>query len=145
MKLNRSGFTLVEVLAVIVILSVILAIIIPGVNGLINKNKEYNLEHLKNSVIVAAKNYFSDYRYDIKLDGTCGSNQGTINVKEINKVELDNSKLEIQTLISNEYLKGEIKNPITGEVLSDGNILVKFDCSTRDYVFELIGDFWNVS
>ena len=37
---NKKGFTLVELLAVIVILAIILAIAIPGISGIINRAKK---------------------------------------------------------------------------------------------------------
>jgi prepilin-type N-terminal cleavage/methylation domain-containing protein len=40
MYINRKGFTLVELLAVIVILAIILAIAVPGIAGIINSAKK---------------------------------------------------------------------------------------------------------
>jgi len=41
---NKKGFTLVELLAVIVILAIILAIAIPGISGIINSAKKGSFE-----------------------------------------------------------------------------------------------------
>ena len=69
MNLNNKGFTLVELLAVVVILSILLAFMYPNVNKLINENKEKNYEKLESSIKSAAKMYISDYRYKISVDG----------------------------------------------------------------------------
>ncbi|MDD2203155.1 MAG: prepilin-type N-terminal cleavage/methylation domain-containing protein [Bacilli bacterium] len=41
---NKKGFTLVELLAVIVILAIILAIAVPGITGIINSAKKGSFE-----------------------------------------------------------------------------------------------------
>ena len=41
-NLNNKGFTLIEVLAVIVILSILMAIMVPSVGNIMKKNKEDN-------------------------------------------------------------------------------------------------------
>ena len=41
-NLNNKGFTLIEVLAVIVILSILMAIMVPSVGNIIQKNRKSN-------------------------------------------------------------------------------------------------------
>ena len=69
-NLNNKGFTLIEVLAVIVILSILMAIMVPSVGNIMKKNKEDNYQNLKDSIISAAKIYISDNRYQITV-GSC--------------------------------------------------------------------------
>ncbi|MGI6324539.1 MAG: type II secretion system protein [Bacilli bacterium] len=57
MKRCKKGFTLVELLAVIVILGIILAIAIPNILNLINNSKEQAYESQKRFIIDAAKKY----------------------------------------------------------------------------------------
>jgi type IV pilus assembly protein PilA len=44
MRNNKKGFTLVELLAVIVILAIILAIAVPSISGMINNSKKSSFE-----------------------------------------------------------------------------------------------------
>ena len=156
MRLNQKGFTLIEVLAVIVILAMILLIAVPNVNKLINKSKTDNYNNLKNSIVGAAKSYISDYRYDISIIGFCSDYDKANNVKKNIKgnnsslVEIVDSKVFVSSLVSKKYLKtskGNISNPIDNKTLKfdSSYVVVKYNCSTKDYSFELNDNFlkWN--
>ena len=138
MKLNNKGFTLVEVLAVVVILGVLSTIMITSVGSMINKNKEDNLNNLKKSILSAAKVYISDHRYDIELDSTtsCDSNK-TRNIKSIENKGITNNQLKIKYLINDNNLKDNIKNPINNKILDTQNsyIYIEYNCETRDYIY----------
>ena len=145
MKLNNKGFTLVEVLAVVVILSILIAIMVPNVNYLINKNKEDNYKSLKSSIISAAKVYISDNRYNITLaygDNLCGTGEVEENISRILTSDLNDSKLPIKLLIDSKDLStknGSIINPKTNQTLdlNASYVLIKYQCSTKDYTYNL--------
>ena len=59
---KRNGFTLVELLAVIVILAIVLIIAVPGVLGIINKTKNNAYESQLKIIKEAAKNYIMEAR-----------------------------------------------------------------------------------
>lgn len=144
MKLNKKGFTLVELLAVIIILSVLMAIMVPTTNHIINKNNEDNCQSLKAGIINATKVYISDNRYNITLSESCENN--TRQIKNIGSESIDESKIPIATLISKGYLKaknGEVVNPKTKEKLDKSSIAVgvEFDCITKEYTYKLLTDF----
>ena len=145
MKLNRKGFTLVEVLAVVVILGIIMLIAIPNVNKLIIRNKKENCEAMKKNIINATKNYFSDYRYkvSVKIDD-CTSENTQAKVLSINNIELKdyNYRLPINVLIENGYLKAKdnkLKNQVTGKEINNENtyVTVKYNCSRKDYDYSI--------
>lgn len=146
MKLNKKGFTLVELLAVIIILSVLMAIMVPTTNHIINKNNEDNCQSLKAGIINATKVYISDNRYNITLSETCDANDKR-QIKNINGDSIDNDNgIPIATLISKGYLKaknGEVVNPKTKEKLDKSSIAVgvEFDCITKEYTYKLLTDF----
>ena len=51
-KLDNKGFTLVEVIAVVVILSVLSLLIVPSISGLLNRSKENSYSDLINFDII---------------------------------------------------------------------------------------------
>ncbi len=59
-KINKKGFTLTEILAVIAILGVILAIAVPSYNSLSKKFEKEYYEKLNGSVLAAAKSYYKE-------------------------------------------------------------------------------------
>lgn len=59
-KINKKGFTLTEILAVIAILGVILAIAVPSYNSLSKKFEKEYYEKLEGSILAAAKSYYKE-------------------------------------------------------------------------------------
>ena len=153
MNLNRKGFTLVEVLAVIVLLSILIAIMIPSVNYLIEKNKEDNYKTLENSILSAAKIYTSDNRYNITLEyndngGLCSGSESDEDIARIDGKDLNSllgvSKLPVSLLVDAKDLstnsEGKIVNPSDKSKtlnLSSSYVLIKYQCNTKDYTYTL--------
>lgn len=141
-NLNNKGFTLIEVLAVIVILSILMAIMVPSVGNIMKKNKEDNYQNLKDSIISAAKIYISDNRYQITV-GSCTTQNAKVAVLSINNVTLTDSKITIQTLADAGNLKttsdGKIINPKdkTSLNLDNSYVVVKYQCDKKEYEYQL--------
>lgn len=144
-NLNNKGFTLIEVLAVIVILSILMAIMVPSVGNIMKKNKEDNYQNLKDSIISAAKIYISDNRYQITVGNCDDSNKADI--ESINNVTLTDSKITIQTLADAGNLKTtsdeKIINPKDKTSLNLGNsyVVVKYQCDKKEYEYQLKENF----
>lgn len=68
MMKKEEGFTLVELLAVIVILGIILAIAIPSVSGVINRAQNDANEAEKELAVEAARLYVIAEKEDVGLD-----------------------------------------------------------------------------
>ena len=62
---NRKGFTLVEVLAVVIILSVLSIMVIPNVSEYVAQGKDEYNKSLKKTLTLAGKNFYSDNRMRI--------------------------------------------------------------------------------
>ena len=57
MRLNKKGFTLVEILAVVVILGIIMVISVPAVSKWIDRGKAESKESQKSTLVMAAQSY----------------------------------------------------------------------------------------
>lgn len=141
-RLDRKGFTLVEVLAVVVILGVLATIMVPTVSYVINQNKEDNYKNLEKSIISAAKVYMSDNRYNITLDSNtqCDSDNDTRSISSINNQGITNNKLTISLL---ELSGNDIKNPKNNKQILNKEtsyVIVKYSCESRDYIYSCFDD-----
>ena len=113
MNLKR-GFTLVELLGVIIILGVIALITFPIINKSIKSSKEKALEQVINNIEKAA------YEYSVKND-----------------IGYQNfyNKIELSTLTSAGILKDNIINPVTDEPMK-GCVLYKWVEEYKQYEFK---------
>ena len=147
MKLNNKGFTLVEVLAVVVILSIIIAIMVPNVNYLIDKQKEETLKSIKNSINSAATVYISDNKYEVNVLNSCPDNPTENDTLEVTKDdEIIDSKISVSKLMDLGNLKRmDIKNPKTDKLLNtDASYAeIKYDCTKKDLIIKEIQLVWN--
>ena len=97
---NKKGFTLIEVLAVIVILAVIAGLIIPNIKRYRDKgNKEY-YNNLKDNIVLAVKDYYSSHPEELPRGQIVGDGN--------DRVRISITELNVNDLISNNYLTNEI-------------------------------------
>ena len=61
--MNNKGFTLVELIATIVILALVMGIASYAITGLITSSKQKNYDLLVTSVKDAAESYYNEYKY----------------------------------------------------------------------------------
>ena len=144
MKLNNKGFTLIEVLSVVAILSLLIIIVVPNVGKMIKKNNNDSYNNLKDNIIVASKVYLSDNRYNIVLEKICENDNDIINIKSIDNDGLVDSKVPIKYLTNSGNLSttnnGNIISPLDTSLRLDLNnsyVLIKYQCSTKDYTYTL--------
>lgn len=69
-KLNKKGFTLVELLAVVVILLAISVIAVSSISAAIERNKEKENEAKINVILSYARLYYDDHKNSLGSAGT---------------------------------------------------------------------------
>ena len=115
----KRGFTLVELLAVLILLGVVSLIAIPSVGKILNRSREKARESTKNELIKAAKNYYADNIRELPDDGS----HKCLSVSEI----------EESGYISND----DIVDPTTEEKLT-GYVKIYFDNTYNQYTYEYV-------
>ena len=115
--MNKRGFTLVELLATIVLLSIISVISYVSISSVIKKNKVNNCRNLIKSIEGASKEYVSDNRY--------------------NFTNRDDKVITAEDLFRGNYLKNEIMDPFTNEKVNSENVKIIISLKS-DYTMEKI-------
>ena len=124
--MNRRGFTLIEVIMVVVLMSIILLLLVPNVFVLVEKNNEKACNSIKNNIESAAKMYVTNNKYDLGF--SCGTTKN----------------ITFQTLIDSGDLKldstGKIVNPINESEVSLANIVkVTYNYNIKEFTYEVTG------
>lgn len=115
--MNKRGFTLVELLATIVLLSIISVISYVSISSVIKKNKVNNCRNLIKSIEGASREYVSDNRY--------------------NYTNRDYKVITAEDLFRGNYLKNEIMDPFTNEKVNSENVKIIISLKS-DYTMEKI-------
>ena len=118
MNKKKSGFTLTEVLIVIVIIGIILAIAIPSIVLIRKRINERLLENKKQLILVAAENYGRDRNF---TQDTTIYVYTLIDSKYIN-AEVDNGH---GACTSGHSDNGCVLNPVDDSSLNEEKILIK--------------------
>lgn len=118
--MNRKGFTLIEVIMVIAIITILSLILIPNVMVLINENKKRSCEKMIDNIESAAKMYVNQNKYELGFD--CNKTKG----------------IKLKTLVDAGYLGGELVNPINKKEISlESEVLVTYDCSVKGFKYKV--------
>lgn len=95
--MNKKGFTLAELIGVIVVLALICLITVPSITSVLKDNKKSLCETQLNNVLAAARNYASENLLSMP------ANDG------------ETKTITIQDLIDNGNISENIENPVTKE------------------------------
>ena len=104
--MKKNGFTMVELIAIIVIMASMLLIILPAINNTIKNSEEKKKQESLNNIYMAAENYLMANYKDYKID-----NIG------------DTTYIYITDLISNNYMSIDTLNPNNDSTFSNKDIV----------------------
>lgn len=107
MKIDNKGFTLVEVLAVVVIIGVLGGLTARGVLSSINTGKEASYKLMINSIVTASQTLYEELEYGGSTIWEYSYSNNEVGKKGTKVVVNDNSiNTNLQTLVSNGFLSG---------------------------------------
>ncbi len=115
----KKGFTLVELLAVIIILGLLTIIAIPSIIGILNNEKENISDSMKNIIINASSLYIED-------------NSGVYP-----KVNNNVYCIKLESLVNDNRLSKPLKDPVTNKGI-DLNKYVKVSIINDLYNYDIV-------
>lgn len=116
--MKNKGYSLVELLAVIIILSLIITISIPIINSSLLKSKEKSLNNQKKAIISAGRKYATEHT--------------NVLPDETNNI----STIRVDLLKSEGFIdKDKIINPVTEEEMN-GCVLIMYGIDNEEYHYE---------
>ena len=120
--MNKKGFTLIEVIMVIAIITILSLILIPNVMVLINENKKRSCEKMIDNIESAAKMYVNQNKYELGFDCVDNKTKG----------------ITLETLVDAGYLGGELVNPINKEKIDlKSEVSVTYNCKVKGFKYKV--------
>lgn len=119
--MNEKGFTMVELLVTILLLSIITTISVISITSFVNKNRENNYEILERSVIEGCKEYVIDNRY------------GVIS-----------TTITAEFLFDNHYITGDLIDPKTGQNIDKNSVVISISYQNNNYTCVANQEDWKL-
>ncbi|MCM3357818.1 type II secretion system protein [Psychrobacillus sp. FSL K6-4046] len=126
---NQKGLTLVELLAVIVILAIVSAIAVPAIGGIIENSRYSAVKADATNVLNAAKMYFIDNPEEKVTDGGTKTGTLTVDVATLKKENYLESSGKIET---GTVTKGSPNTISAGPITFSGSKSITFTDATLD-------------
>lgn len=108
MKIDNKGFTLVEVLAVVVIIGILGGLTAKGVLSSINTGKEASYKLMINSIVTASQTLYEELEYGGSTIWEYSYSDNEVEKTETKVTINDDNTINtnLQTLVSNGFLSG---------------------------------------
>ena len=128
----KKGFTLVELLAVLVVLSIILSIIVINVNKYANLRKEADFDNIKKIIVESTSSLVTtDSVVSMNVNDKLSSLDGVSNDASC--------KILYSVLKEKGYMDRDTKNPLTNQLLDDNSyVKVTLNLNKNGYSYEYI-------
>ncbi len=126
--MNQKGLTMIELLAVIVILSAVALMIVPNAISSISRSNERLLETQIDDIKSAAKNWAID---KIDKDGCVA--------ETCNNSGQDSGAVTLRQLQDGGYIADDLSNPKTGNKFNPDTVMVIINYEGNDYVYSVEG------
>lgn len=146
MKLNKKGFSMVELLAVVVILGILVGVGVPAVSKYLQKSRTQAYETMEKNAYTAAKNYLIDNNIDVDDVLTIDIKNDLVDIQYMDRLvdPVDNGEEctgEVDVIKNMEVVEGALNSYSycvkvkcsTYETKSSGD-KVKKDSDKKDYV-----------
>lgn len=130
-KINNKGFTLVELIATIVVLTLVIGIASYSITAIINNAKEKDYELLVENIKNGVEEYYIECRYANNSSITCPE------VVEYNGY--DSYEIKLGDLVKYGYLKGNTDNEASFILINPKDNVNISECEIR-YIYD-DGDF----
>ena len=116
--MNKRGFTLIELIGTVVLISLMVLIIVPTVNRVIKMSQVAVDRQLDDNLLLAARNWASDHKSELP------KNVGWVYNIQLSKLKEDG------------YLDSELKKPSTGEDYGDRCVQITNISNTSKNVYK---------
>lgn len=130
--MKKNGFTLAELLGVIVLLSLISLITVPTISGTIKKYKVRVCNTQLEQIVAAAKNWGQD-----NLQALPSESCNESNYSKCTKF------VTLRTLVKMNYLDKDVKNAVTGDKYDLDNTKIYVSKKGKKFYYELDTDTMN--
>ena len=118
--MNNKGFTLIELIATIVIIALVSLLAYPSIRKAMASNNATSCKYYEKSLVMAAKSYIQKEGTDI-IESNGGTFPTSLNIT-------------MQTLINTGYI--DAYNDKNTQIQDSPNIVVKYNSATYTYTYE---------
>lgn len=128
--MNRKGFTLIELIAVIVMISLIMVIVVPNILDIVSESKETSYNTLVKNIVTSSEMYYEECEYgDLSSTTKYGSYACSINTST------STITIPLSSLANTGFLKVSDTKEVAGKevkvVLNPRNNIDISDCKIK--------------